>query len=100
MITYEVQVEMRADLAESFASYMLDKHIPEIWATGCFQSIVFEQAGPAQFRSRYQAATQGDLDRYLTGFTAAFRADFLAHFPDGAIATRCHWSEMKRWSSS
>jgi hypothetical protein len=97
VITYEVQVEMRADLAESFAAYMRDKHIPEIWATGCFQSITFEQAGPAKFRSRYQAAQPKDLDRYLNEHTAAFRADFLAHFPEGAVAIREQWSELQHW---
>ncbi len=97
MITYEVEVEVREDLAEAFAAYMRRKHIPEIWATGCFQAIAFEQAGPGTFRSRYQAARQKDLDRYLAEFTASFRADFLAHFPEGATAIREQWTALQHW---
>lgn len=97
MVLYEVTVEIEAELAEAFAAYMRDKHIPEIWRTGCFAAIRFEQAGPQRFRTCYAAATQADLDSYLSAHTAHFRADFLAHFPRGATAGREIWTVAQEW---
>lgn len=98
MITYEVHVEVRPDLADAFAAYMRTKHLPEIWATGCFHSIAFEQSSPTLFRSRYQAATREALDQYLDQHTEHFRADFMAHFPQGAVASRCQWNQLHLFS--
>ncbi len=97
MITYEVSVEVEPYLADSFQRYMVLKHIPEILATGCFASIAFERAAPGRFRTRYQAATQEDLDTYLETHTQHFREDFLRHFPDGTSARRETWESLERW---
>ncbi|HJW09723.1 MAG TPA: DUF4286 family protein [Holophagaceae bacterium] len=97
MVAYEVTVEVRADLAEAFERYMRTKHIPEILATGCFARIHFERAAPTRFRSRYEAASQGDLDRYLAQHTARFREDFMAHFPEGCMPSREVWSALETW---
>lgn len=98
MVAYEVAVSVREDLAEAFERYMRGKHIPEILATGCFARIAFEQASPTLFRTRYEAASRADLDRYLGEHTAHFRQDFLAHFPEGCTPGREIWTELERWS--
>ncbi|HJU83652.1 MAG TPA: DUF4286 family protein [Holophagaceae bacterium] len=95
MVAYEVTVSVREDLAEPFERYMRDKHIPEILATGCFTRIRFEQASPTLFRTRYEAASRADLDRYLGGHTAHFRQDFLAHFPEGCAPSREIWDPLQ-----
>jgi hypothetical protein len=97
MVAYEVKVEVREDLAGAFERYMREKHIPEILATGCFKAIRFEQASPTLFRSRYEAASQKDLDRYMGEHTAAFRADFMAHFPEGCTPSREVWEGLQAW---
>ncbi len=88
MIAYEVRVEVREDMAGTFESYMRQKHLPEILATGCFQTIRFERAEAGVFRTRYEALSRADLDRYLDHHAAHFRADFMVHCPEGCAVTR------------
>ena len=88
MVIYEVRVKAREDVAEAFNFYMRRKHLREILDTGCFQAIRFERAEDGTFRSRYEAATHADLDRYLKQHAPHFRADFLAHCPEGCTVTR------------
>lgn len=101
MVVYEVRVEVRPDLVPAFEAYMRDKHLPEILATGCFTGIRFERQmegtdGPV-FRSRYEAPDRAAVDRYLADHTPAFRADFLAHFPEGCAVSREIWDEVARF---
>lgn len=95
MIRYEVRVIVRADLAPAFETYMGEKHLPEILATGCFATIRFERAEDGAFRSCYEARTRAALDHYLTAHTARFREDFQAHFPDGCEVRREVWEEVQ-----
>ncbi|HZU53836.1 MAG TPA: DUF4286 family protein [Holophagaceae bacterium] len=88
MIAYEVRVEVREDMRDAFEFYMRRKHLREILATGCFQAIHFERADECVYRSRYEAASRADLDRYLKHHAAHFRADFMVHCPEGCTVTR------------
>lgn len=97
MITYEVHVDVRPDLASVFEAYMRERHIPQILATGCFTAIAFERAEEGRYRTRYQAASPADLERYLQKHTQEFRADFLTHFPEGCPASRERWEEVEAW---
>ncbi len=97
MVAYEVTVEVDDARAAAFEQYMREKHIPEIMASGCFTAIVFEQASPLKFRTRYEASTQADLDRYLNDHTAHFRTDFTAHFPEGVTTIREVWKLHQTW---
>jgi ribosomal protein L12E/L44/L45/RPP1/RPP2 len=96
-VLYEVTVEVEPALVEAFVRYMTEKHIPEIYATGCFRRVRFDRAGPTTLRTSYQAATAADLERYLQQHTAAFRADFAAHFPTGVTPSRVTWSGIAAW---
>lgn len=98
MISYEVNVEVEPYLADGFQRYMMLKHIPAILDTGCFAAITFERAAPGRFRTRYQAAEQQDLDRYLQDHTQGFREDFLRHFPEGIAVRRETWEGLERWN--
>ena len=75
MISYEVTLDIDPRFAEGVETYMRQKHIPEIFSTGCFQQIHFERASSTRFRSRYQALTQAHLDRYLGDHAQHFRND-------------------------
>lgn len=97
MRAYEVTVEVEGRLEAAFVRYMVDKHIPEILATGCFEAIRFEAAGPGRYRTRYEAARAEDLERYLSTHTEAFRADFAAHFPEGCRPSRETWTQVQAW---
>lgn len=98
MRAYEVTVEVEARQEAAFVRYMVDKHIPEILATGCFEAIRFETAGPGRYRTRYEAAGPEDLARYLARHTEAFRADFAAHFPEGCRPSRETWDPVQAWA--
>lgn len=97
MVHYEVTVETPPELAERFEAYMRQKHIPEILATGCFTSVRFQRADGGRFRTSYAAPGREGVDRYLGEHTAAFRADFQAHFPDGVSAAREIWTDRETW---
>lgn len=96
-VRYEVVADVEPALAEQYQRYMQDKHIPEIWTTGCFAMIVLSHTSPTTFRTAYIADTQADLDRYLTDHTAHYRADFSEHFPQGVALSRIVWTDVQKW---
>jgi hypothetical protein len=103
MLRYEVTLSVDPALAGRLEAYMRGKHVPEILATGCFADVRFERADGADgvtFRTVYHAARREQLERYLAEHTAAFRADFLAHFPSGVAAVRRVWVEIETWTRS
>jgi Domain of unknown function (DUF4286) len=97
MITYEVTAVVEEGLVEQFERYMRDAHIPEVLATGCFQAAVFARSSPGRYRTGYVARSEADLDRYLESHTAALRAAFGTHFPDGVSLSRAVWVDVDRW---
>jgi len=97
MIVYEVVLDVEASLASAVNEHMRRRHIPAIFATGCFQRIRFQQTSRQRFRTSYEAATLGDLERYLREHAPAFRAEFLDEFPSGVQLNRETWQELERW---
>ncbi|HEY7505296.1 MAG TPA: DUF4286 family protein [Gemmatimonadales bacterium] len=97
MIAYEVTSVVEESLAGRFEQYMRETHIPDVLATGCFQSAVFARSSPGRYRTGYIARTQADLDRYLETHTARLRVDFAAHFPKGVSLAREIWVAVQRW---
>lgn len=98
MILYEVSVTVRSDLSQGFEAYMRGKHLPEIWASQCFMQIRFDKASETLFRTCYQAATWADYERYLHQYAPAFRADFMAHFPEGCTPSREVYEAVQIWN--
>jgi hypothetical protein len=93
MLSYEVTIHVEdPSLTDALERYMVEKHIGEVFATGCFRDAHFEQSAPDVYRSRYTVATQEELDRYLNEHAARLRADFLQHFPGGMRITRSVWT--------
>jgi hypothetical protein len=97
MISYEVTAVVEEKLVAAYERYMRETHIPEVLATGCFQGAIFERSSPGRYRTRYAARVQADLDRYLESHTAALRADFAIHFPEGVTLSRDVWRTLERW---
>jgi hypothetical protein len=92
MLSYEVTIHVEeASLTDAIERYMVEKHIGDVFATGCFLDAQFEQSAPDVYRSRYTVAIQEELDRYLNEHAARLRADFLRHFPGGMRITRSVW---------
>lgn len=97
MILYEVSVKLHADLSEQFERYMCEKHIPEIWATQCFEKIRFDKVDTEHYRTCYQANSFADYERYLAEFATAMRADFMQHFPEDCVPSRYVYEALQSW---
>lgn len=97
MILYEVTLQVEPALARAIQEYMKRRHIPAIFATACFRRIGLDRASPARFRTRYQADSQADLDRYLHDHAPTLRAEFQADFPRGVRVTREVWTQEEVW---
>lgn len=97
MLLYEVCVAVRDDLRSSFERYMREKHIPEIWATGCFTHIHFERAEAGHYRTCYQAPNREKYAHYLAHHANALRADFALHFPEGCQPSREVYEVVQQW---
>jgi hypothetical protein len=97
MIIYEVTAVVEARLAEAYERYMRQHHIPDVLASGCFQSADFASA-PGRYRMRYEASTAEDLERYLATHAARLREDAASRFPEGVVLSREVWTAIQRWS--
>ena len=97
MVTYEVVADVEPAARERYEAFMRERHIPDVFATGCFRAVAFEHAAGGRYRIRYQASSPDEVDRYLRDHTARLRADFAAHFPSGASLAREVWTELQRW---
>ena len=99
MLSYEVTIQLDdAALAAELERYMIDKHLADVFATGCFVDARFER-GENVWRTRYTVASQEDLDRYVAEHAPRMRGDFAEHFPTGLRVTRAVWTELKRITS-
>jgi hypothetical protein len=98
MVLYEVTLQVEPHLAAAVEEYMRQRHIPEIFASGCFRRIRFSLASPTRFRTSYQAEGQADLDRYLRDHAPRLRAEFQTLFPQGVTLTRETWVQREIWS--
>ena len=94
MLSYEVSISLDdASLAPALERYMIDTHLADVFATGCFVDAHFERAADG-YRTRYSVASQEDLDRYVAKHAPRMREDFAAHFPTGLRVTRAVWTEL------
>lgn len=95
MLSYEVTIQLDdLSLADALERYMRDKHLAEVFATGCFLDAHFETSERGVYRSRYTVASQGDLDRYVRDSAPRLRADFVEHFPAGLRVSRAVWTKL------
>lgn len=97
MIHYEVTLDVESSIASRVEEHMRQRHIPVIFATGCFRRIRFQRATEQRFRTLYAAETTADLERYLRDHAPALRAEFLAEFASGVRLTRETWYELESW---
>lgn len=100
MLSYEVTIQLEdPSLAAALETYMRDKHVGEVFATGCFIDAHFEQSAPGVYRTRYSVASQENLDRYLAEHAPRLRADFHEHFPSGVRLTRAVWTAQQAFGN-
>ncbi len=96
-VAYEVRVTLDPPRGEAFEQWMLGSHVPRVLGTGCFLGARFERLAPGAYRTRYDAASAADLERYLTQHAPALRGDFAARFGQGATVSRESWATLGAW---
>lgn len=94
MIIYNVTIKVDGSIAQSWLEWMQQTHIPEVMATGCFQSHrvvqlleVDESEGPT-YAIQYTAASKADYNRYLSLYAEALRKKSYEQWGDRFIAFR------------
>ena len=97
MVLYEVTLTADSHLARKLEDHMVREHIPQIFATGCFQRIRFDHSSPLRFRTSYEARDEVELQRYLRDHAPRFRAEFQGLFPSGVALTRETWTPLQSW---
>ncbi len=99
MIIYEVTSDVAAAGIAAYETYMREKHIPAVLASGCFVSATIDRSMPGRYRVRYVVRSMDILDRYLVAYAPQFRDDFAAHLGDLVHVSREVWSELQHWTS-
>ncbi|HSK74657.1 MAG TPA: DUF4286 family protein [Pyrinomonadaceae bacterium] len=98
MVIYEITAVVRAGLIEDYEKYMRGRHIPDLLATGYFSGAALTRSAEGRYRIQYRAHDQAALDDYLANDAERLRADFLAHFPEGAEVSREIWEVLQDWT--
>ncbi len=100
MLSYEVTLDIDPALVTAVEEYMLNKHIPELWATDCFVHIRCARAQVNRIRTSYFLRDEADLERYMKDFAPRLRDDFAAHFPAGVQPARETWQDIACWGDA
>jgi hypothetical protein len=94
MIIYNVTIKVDKSIAEQWLQWLKETHIPEVLATGCFQSHtvvrlleVDDSEGPT-YAIQYNAASKADYNRYITIHAEELRKKSFAEWGNRFIAFR------------
>lgn len=98
MTTYEVTLDVHASLIQDLDDYMIDEHIPDVLATGCFAAATYNRDGVRR-RTVYEADDRGSLDRYIAEHAKGLRDHFAERFPSGVSVTREIWDAVVRFET-
>ncbi len=94
MIIYNVTINIHESVHDQWLSWMQQKHIPEILATGKFFSarivkvLVEEEMGGTTYSIQYETDSKATLEAYYNEDAPAFRAEGIALFGDKMLAFR------------
>ena len=89
-VIYEITAEVREDLIAEFEPYMNSQHIPDVMATGAFESSMFTRSQPGRYRISYRT-DRVSLDGYLRDHAPRLRARVVETFPYGVDLSREEW---------
>ncbi len=99
-IRYVVTAQMPAELAGDWASWMEAEHIPDVLATGMFQSCILlrDIAEPGKFVVQYTAASLRDYERYRAEFAPALQASHRERYGSAVATSRMELSVLKEFT--
>ncbi|MBC6491741.1 DUF4286 family protein [Flavihumibacter stibioxidans] len=94
MFIYNVTTHVDWSIAEEWLKWMKDEHIPEVTATGCFETgrilrlmEVDETDGPT-YAVQYSAASKADYNRYISLYAEGMRKKVFEKWGERTIAFR------------
>lgn len=94
MIVYNVTSKVTWDIEDAWVKWMLEEHIPEVVATGCFTSgqllkllEVEEEDGPT-YAAQYFAETKQQQEEYVQQHAAALRQKVFDKWGNRTLAFR------------
>jgi Domain of unknown function (DUF4286) len=94
MIIYNVTINIHESVHDQWLSWMQNKHIPEILATGKFSSarivkvLIEEEMGGTTYSVQYTTDSKATLQKYYDQDAPAFREEGLQLFGDKMLAFR------------
>ncbi len=91
MIIYEITTTVEPEKIETYEKYMRERHIPDLIATGYFQSAKMTRSSAGRYRICYELRDKKSLDEYFANDADRLRKDFLDHFPEGVEVSRETW---------
>ena len=100
MIVYTVSAAVREDLVESYESYMIGRHIPDVMATGLFVGATIARGEPGRYRVDYRLADRASFDRYIAAYSAELRDHFNQHLPEGVELSRSMWETAATYAAN
>ena len=94
MYIYNVTLKVTWAIHDEWLQWMIDKHMPEVMASGCFTGNQLvklleqdEQEGPT-YAAQYYAACFEDYERYIEQFSQPLREDGFKRWGNNFIAFR------------
>lgn len=97
MVIYEITAMVDSDVVDSYERYMIDMHIPDLLATGCFRDVRLARSASGRYRVHYCLADRETLELYLRDHAPRLRDDFARHFPSGIEISRENWEVVSSW---
>ena len=94
MIIYNVTINIHESVHDQWLSWMQQKHIPEILATGKFSSarivkvLIEEEMGGTSYSVQYTTDSKATLEKYYNEDAPKFRQEGLTLFGDKMLAFR------------
>ena len=94
MILYNVTVNVESEVEEEWLSWMKEKHIPDVLATGQFiDHKIYRLIGEipnngTTYSIQYFAHSMQQIDTYLTNFAVKLRDEHMKKFKDKHVAFR------------
>lgn len=99
MVTYEITAKVDNELSAAFERYMIERHIPDLMATGEFVSANLGRSTDGRFRIRYEARDRAALDRYFKQNAPRLRAEVVDKFPTGVELSREEWDIISTFAA-
>lgn len=105
MIIYNITVKIDKEVEEDWVRWMVDKHIPDVMATGYFERFSFQKVLQSfdpdnTYAVQYFAEKMSKLHKYEVEFAPALKKEHAKRYPDKFVAIRTILDELHKGDDS